>query len=1108
MANAWALTFDGIDDYVSLPNPTVLASSNYELTFEMLWIDETEAHILGIDSNFAPGINIRRNGNFRVRYNNGEFTVSAGLLDLNTLYKFKLVRLGDDHELFLDDASVATATLTSVGTVGCNTICRASTTYPNIRLYYLEYIDNNNALNSRMYKNNLESTASVYPETINDQNGILFGSPVWSLYDDSYQFNINQAPTAEAGTTINVVEGVQFQLNGSGIDTDGTIENFAWTQTAGTTTALSSTSVANPTGTRAITGTGETLTYSLIVTDDDGADSVADTVNVVVSAAVAENQAPTVVTNGNQTNIATGATVTLSATGSSDSDGTIATRLWEQISGTPTVTLTNSTSAVATYTAPDLSSNANLTFRITLTDNDGATSTATVTHQINANETVIDLDLATAPLVTSLNLDYIGAFHGTGAFSSTGVFCISEDGNSFFTFKGFSFIEVEMPNSLARESGYRDTEACAEIQNSGELLFDNGGQPYTYTNRINLGISGYFRPVGMLHKNGKLIVNYLNWYDATGTTNVTTFVFRDANDLANCVIDGPFGMDGQTRQAGCLNHTPPNLVNFFGGDILSGAPSESIVSRSDYGPSVRAFNFSELLEQNVSPENYIQFGGQSYIRYEFDNVSGTRAQEYKGFIDRVDYAEFLNQPSVCYASSSNNAPLQKADGSFTNTNFFNQTSRLVGSFVIPNSKTLCSIVALRGSTAEPYYTEASVLPTGVTNGIGYKVQTWFYNYETNQYQLTTSDSPGGAQYILDDAVHRFYLFDLSDLQDVKDGNLEPWEVQPYYYEDFKCALQFDKTNTVATHLIPRHAQFDYNTNILYFAYQSAGGVGAFDYSAAITAIDLNGLADRSSITDGTAPANRSPTLQVVVNSLTVSAGDTITFTANASDIDNDTLTYLWSSGETTSSITVTAPIDDIASTVTRSCIVNDGVLDSPSRSVTVNVNAVVVAPDTSVPTLSAVPATTTYNLTNGATFTMPVISRTDNGTTETVTPVITLSGQVVANVDTSVNGTYTITANYSDDAGNAATPLVITVNVAVTQTTSTAQVTITGITNGTHAIKLWNDATNAILFNGNLTFTDTTATTSLDVAAGTVFVGRWIGDNPPTTGTGIYGVTV
>ena len=74
---------------------------------------------------------------------------------------------------------------------------------------------------------------------------------------------------------------------------------------------------------------------------------------------------------------------------------------------------------------------------------------------------------------------------------------------------------------------------------------------------------------------------------------------------------------------------------------------------------------------------------------------------------------------------------------------------------------------------------------------------------------------------------------------------------------------------------------------------------------------------------------------------------------------------------------------------------------------------------------------------------MPVISRTDNGTTETVTPVITLSGQVVANVDTSVNGTYTITANYSDDAGNAATPLVITVNVAAVVVNPTVTKTAT-----------------------------------------------------------------
>ena len=150
--------------------------------------------------------------------------------------------------------------------------------------------------------------------------------------------------------------------------------------------------------------------------------------------------------------------------------------------------------------------------------------------------------------------------------------------------------------------------------------------------------------------------------------------------------------------------------------------------------------------------------------------------------------------------------------------------------------------------------------------------------------------------------------------------------------------------------------------------------------------------------------------------------------------------------------------------------------------------------------------------------TAPIITVSGQATT-TITfgdalPTFTAStddGSTVVTTGTAVNqvGTYTLRYNATDSAGNQAQEVtrVVVIN-AVTQTTSTAQVTITGITNGTHAIKLWNDATNAILFNGNLTFTDTTATTSLDVAAGTVFVGRWLGDNPPTTGTGIYGVTV
>ena len=57
---------------------------------------------------------------------------------------------------------------------------------------------------------------------------------------------------------------------------------------------------------------------------------------------------------------------------------------------------------------------------------------------------------------------------------------------------------------------------------------------------------------------------------------------------------------------------------------------------------------------------------------------------------------------------------------------------------------------------------------------------------------------------------------------------------------------------------------------------------------------------------------------------------------------------------------------------------------------------------------------------------------------DTTAPVITLNGDIttdivtVNNVDTSVIGSYTVTYNVSDDAGNAATEVTRTVNVTDT----------------------------------------------------------------------------
>lgn len=62
--------------------------------------------------------------------------------------------------------------------------------------------------------------------------------------------------------------------------------------------------------------------------------------------------------------------VTLTGQGS-DTDGTIASYLWQQVSGT-SVTLTNQDSAEVNFTAPVSDDSETLVFSLTVTDNKGA----------------------------------------------------------------------------------------------------------------------------------------------------------------------------------------------------------------------------------------------------------------------------------------------------------------------------------------------------------------------------------------------------------------------------------------------------------------------------------------------------------------------------------------------------------------------------------------------------------------------------------------------------------------------------------------------------------------------------------------------------------------
>ncbi|MDZ7796052.1 MAG: PKD domain-containing protein [Candidatus Marinimicrobia bacterium] len=86
--------------------------------------------------------------------------------------------------------------------------------------------------------------------------------------------------------------------------------------------------------------------------------------DIVFTTGGAIPNAPVANAGGNQM-VATGATVTLDGSGSSDPDNNIDTYQWTQFSG-PTVSLSNANSATATFTAP--STDADLSFELLVTD--------------------------------------------------------------------------------------------------------------------------------------------------------------------------------------------------------------------------------------------------------------------------------------------------------------------------------------------------------------------------------------------------------------------------------------------------------------------------------------------------------------------------------------------------------------------------------------------------------------------------------------------------------------------------------------------------------------------------------------------------------------------
>ena len=191
----------------------------------------------------------------------------------------------------------------------------------------------------------------------------------------------NAAPVANAGGDQNVVTPSVVALDGSGsTDADGDLLTYTWSMVSrpvGSTAALSSPTVVNPTFTADVDG----AYVMMLIVNDGTVDSAADT---IVVTATTINAAPVANAGGDQ-NVVTTSVVALDGSGSTDADpGDTLTYAWTMVSKPLGSVAVLSSIAIVN---PTFTADLDGAYVMQLIVNDGTVDSAVDTITVNATTT-------------------------------------------------------------------------------------------------------------------------------------------------------------------------------------------------------------------------------------------------------------------------------------------------------------------------------------------------------------------------------------------------------------------------------------------------------------------------------------------------------------------------------------------------------------------------------------------------------------------------------------------------------------------------------------------------------------------------------------------------
>lgn len=190
----------------------------------------------------------------------------------------------------------------------------------------------------------------------------------------------NQPPIVSVGANASYPSlTTTFPLDATATDPEGQSMTYLWTQTAGTGVTLSNSTTRNAT----VTGATDNSTYSFQfrATDAQGAITT-----VSKSVTIAAANVPPTVTMGVNQSLSQGATTgTITAT-AADSDGTLASGTWSQLSGPNTAGITSPNDASPGSSSTGLTGliTGTYTFKYQVVDNSGAIASGTVNVTVPA----------------------------------------------------------------------------------------------------------------------------------------------------------------------------------------------------------------------------------------------------------------------------------------------------------------------------------------------------------------------------------------------------------------------------------------------------------------------------------------------------------------------------------------------------------------------------------------------------------------------------------------------------------------------------------------------------------------------------------------------------